>query len=411
MAVKLRNEFKFLVLCAMLGATVGAIIWLFLKVMVFGTNVIWEWVPNLVSMPLYTVIICTLGGFGIGVFRKRFGDLPEDLDKVLGEVKTEKRYSYDRILLMLGAAMLPLLLGASIGPEAGLTGVIVGLCYWIGDNLQAAKQSSDKFTEVGKAVTLGVLFHSPLFGLFEVTESKSDEEPKPLPKSSKILSYGICIAAGFGMYTILGNIFGVAMHMPSLEMSADVSFLDCVLLLIYVAGGIILGLFYEATHHGLHMVGHKLPPVVAETVAGLCLGIIGTLVPLVMFSGEEAMGDIPEMFVLYAPLFWIFVAFLKVLLTNLCIQFGLKGGHFFPLIFAGVALGFGLAGIFSSDMSHLVFGAGITTASLLGVTMKKPFAVAVLMLMCFPAKLLFWFFVAAAASSKFIALRTKPVEE
>ena len=42
---------------------------------------------------------------------------------------------------------------------------------------------------------------------------------------------------------------------------------------------------------------------------------------------------------------WLFCALIGavagalvwILLTNLCIQFGLKGGHFFPVIFAGVS--------------------------------------------------------------------------
>ncbi len=35
----------------------------------------------------------------------------------------------------------------------------------------------------------------------------------------------------------------------------------------------------------------KLPAVLRETVAGVCLGVIGLLVPAMMFSGEEQMGN------------------------------------------------------------------------------------------------------------------------
>ena len=70
------------------------------------------------------------------------------------------------MLIMLGAAILPLLFGASIGPEAGLTGIIVGLCYWVGDNTIFAGKNAKEYSEIGIAATLSVLFYAPLFGIF-----------------------------------------------------------------------------------------------------------------------------------------------------------------------------------------------------------------------------------------------------
>ena len=61
------------------------------------------------------------------------------------------------MLVMLISAFLPLIFAASVGPEAGLTDVIVGLCYWVGDNIKYAKEHEREYSEVGEAVTLGVL--------------------------------------------------------------------------------------------------------------------------------------------------------------------------------------------------------------------------------------------------------------
>ena len=104
-----------------------------------------------------------------------------------------------------------------------------------------------------------------------------------------------------------------------------------------VAGtGIFLALFYGKIHSLTKSVAERIPSVFKEIIAGLCLGIIGTLVPAVMFSGEEQMGELMGNYVAYVPVALIGIAFLKIFLTNICIQFGLKGGHFFPVIFAGV---------------------------------------------------------------------------
>ena len=171
---KFINIAKLTGFCLIIGGVVGAIIWTFLKAMAIGIAFIWETLPQQAGVPilLYTVLVCTLGGFLIGLFRKKFGNYPEDLDTVMAKVKTEKTYSYDNMLVMLLAALFPLLLGASIGPEAGLTGVIIGLCYWAGDNMKFAGVNTKAYSEVGTAVTLSVLFGSPLFGIFAVEEEK-----------------------------------------------------------------------------------------------------------------------------------------------------------------------------------------------------------------------------------------------
>lgn len=66
----------------------------------------------------YPVVLCTIGGTIIGV------------------VKKTGTYPYKRIGVILIGAILPLILGSSVGPEAGM------------------------------AVSLSVLFASPLFGFF-----------------------------------------------------------------------------------------------------------------------------------------------------------------------------------------------------------------------------------------------------
>lgn len=111
---------------------------------------------------------------------------------------------------------------------------------------------------------------------------------------------------------------------------------------------------------------------------------------------------------------WLFCALIGavagalvwILLTNLCIQFGLKGGHFFPVIFAGVCMGYGMAMLTCGpDGGHVVFGAAIVTASLLGGIMKKPLAVTMLLFLCFPVKMFIWIFIAAVVGSKLITLK------
>lgn len=403
MNTKVKNNANLTVFCGLLGGFAGIVIWIFLKVMSEGMKLIWEWIPEKLNLPFYTIIVCTLGAAAIGLFRKKYGDYPEELNTVLGKVKNEKQYDYKKMPVMLLAALFPLLIGSSVGPEAGLTGIIVGLCYWAGDNIKFAHRDAKKYSEIGMAVTLGVLFHSPLFGIFAV-EEQDDEEIPHLTKRSKLLLYGISIAAATACYMLLSRIFGKGMEgFPAFEMTGELIWKDYFMMTVYILAGCILAVFYEVTHKGCHKVSAKIPPILREMLAGLCLGLAGTVVPAIMFSGEEQMGELMTDYMQYLPWMLLGVAFLKILITNICIQSGLKGGHFFPVIFAGVCLGYAIAMFtFTDSAEHVVFAAAIVTAALLGGIMKKPMAVTMLLFICFPVKMFLWIFLAALLGSKII---------
>lgn len=407
--LKIKNNLELSLFCAVIGAFAGALVWVLLKVMAVGMEFIWDWIPSKISIPFYTVAVCILGATIVGVFRKKYGDYPEELETVMGKVKSEKRYEYKNMLVMMIAALLPLLMGSSVGPEAGLTGIIVGLCYWAGDNLKFAKQHTKDYSKIGVAVSLSVLFHAPLFGIFEVEED-AETDVTSLGKGSKVFVYGLALLSGTGIYAGLSAIFGAGLSgFPSFKFGG-ISKLDYMLIVLYILCGFVLALFYKGMHYVTSVVAKKIPSVLKEIIAGLCLGIIGTLIPAVMFSGEEQMGVLMNDYAKYLPVALIGVAFLKVLLTNVCIQFGLKGGHFFPVIFAGVCLGYGVAMLVCGQGDgHMVFAAAIVTSTLLGGIMKKPLAVTMLLFLCFPIRLFFWIFVSATIGSKMVGVFNKDV--
>lgn len=400
MNVKFKNQAILYSFCTILGAFTGMIIWIFLKAVYLGTSFIWEYLPKTVHIPFYTILICTSGGFLIGILHKKYGNYPEDLSTVISKMKTEKFYDYHNIIILIISALFPLIIGSSVGPEAGLTGIIMALCCWAGENLKSAHKNANEYSEIGMAVTLSVLFHSPLFGIFAVEEDKEKEFPE-LTISSKIFIYGLALAGGTGTYLILGAVFGTQIEgFPSFP-AFEPKWIDYPMIIIYIICGCLLANFYQLCHHISHKTAGKIPVIARETIGGLCLGITGLAVPLVMFSGEEEISTLINSYSKYIPLYLIGISFLKILITNICIESGLKGGHFFPAIFAGVCLGYGISSlIFQESSRHVVLGAAIVTAALLGGIMKKPLAVTMLLFLCFPVKLFVWIFVAALIGSK-----------
>ncbi|MCR4605935.1 MAG: chloride channel protein, partial [Eubacterium sp.] len=320
---------------------------------------------------------------------------------VMGKIKKEKTYSYKMMLPLLVMAFLPLVFGGSIGPEAGLTGIIAALCYWVGDNVRYAREQKKRYSEIGEALTLGVIFHAPLFGIFAVEEDTEEGEAPTLPKLPKLVLYGIAIGAAFLIAMLLTHFFGAASEgLPRLtDYGAQVS--DYLLILAYIPIGIILYLFFELSEKITKIISKPIPVILRSTIGGVLIGVAGMLVPITIFSGEEQMGELATTFASYAPWFLIAVAFLRCFLTTWSINFGFKGGHFFPVIFSCVCLGFGIAMLIFSDgaASHVVFAAGVLTATALGAQLKKPIAVAMLLLLMFPVRMILVIFLAATIGS------------
>lgn len=391
-----KNNILFLFYTILLGVIVGAIIWTFLKVMNLGLDFLWGWVPGQIHFPLYTLCVCAAGGLLIGLWKKKFGDYPEELGVVLGKVKKTGRYSYHNIFSILGSALFPLVFGASVGPEAGLTGVIAGLCTWVGDKLKRYKQEVEELTQIGMSATLGTIFRSPMFGFIEPIES---EKETTLPKTSKIVLYFTAILSSFGIFILLNKLTGSKTGIESLDFKGIPleQYLYAILLTVVgIAAGYIYFVFKKLTF-SLKIKLERF--VVSRAVAGgLLLGISGTFLPLTMFSGEHQISEVCETASKIGAVMLLVIALVKLLLTNICIDSGLKGGHFFPIIFCGVSIGCAMSLLLGLDM---VFCAAVVTTALVGHTLKKPFATVLLMMIVFPP-ILIPVMLFAAAAAKFI---------
>lgn len=95
--IKIKNQLELWLFCAIIGAVAGGLVWALLKIMAVGMNLIWEWVPEHFLLPYYTIVVCVIGAFFVGVFRKMFGDYPEEMETVMAKVKTEKHYDLSLI--------------------------------------------------------------------------------------------------------------------------------------------------------------------------------------------------------------------------------------------------------------------------------------------------------------------------
>ena len=393
---KLKNNLIFLLYTVILGAIVGAIIWGFLRLMNLGIEFLWDYVPSQLSFPLYTLCVCTVGGLLIGLWKKKFGDYPEELNVVMGQVKKTGRYPYNNVFSTLGSALFPLLIGASVGPEAGLTGVIAGLCTWVGDKLKRYKREVEELTAIGMSATLGTIFRSPMFGFIEPLESEKDTT---LPKSSKIVLYIAAILSSFGAFILLTKLLGGGAGMEGLE-TEGVELVQYLWAIPLTLAGIAAGYLYFIFKKLTSTLEHKLRKytIIRATAGGILLGIAGTFLPLTMFSGEHQIGETVSAAAEIGAVMLIVIAVVKLLLTNICIDSGLKGGHFFPVIYCGICIGCAMSLITGIDIG---FCTAVVTTALVGHTLKKPLATVLLLMIVFPIRLI-PIMLFAAAAAKFI---------
>ena len=253
-----------------------------------------------------------------------------------------------------------------------------------------------ELTAIGMSATLGTIFRSPMFGFMEPLES---DDETTLPKASKIVLYFAAILSSFGVFILMNSLFGIQMGMEGIEggsIPAESYLYAVPLVLVGIAAGYIYFAFRKLTG----MIEHRLKKfvVLRAVCGGLILGISGTFLPLTMFSGEHQIPAVMADMEKIGAVMLLVTAIAKLLLTNICIDTGLKGGHFFPVIFCGISIGCAMSLLLGVN---ILSSTAAVTAALVGHTLKKPMATVLLLMILFPPRLI-PIMLFASAAAKFI---------
>lgn len=404
---KAKGYVSFALVAIVLGAFAGAFVWAFFFLMNLGMGILWEAAPawlEAMGLPavFYPLAFCLLGGVAIGFFQKKVGPYPQDMNAIMAQVKKTGRCEYDHMGASFFGALLPLLFGGSIGPEAGLTGVIAGLCTWVGDRLRFAGREMREVASVGTAAVVSAIFNAPLFGLVAPLAGYADESdgapeaPQKLevPKAKKVVVYLLSIAGALGAFALCGSLFGGGLGLPRFT-ELSVGALELAWCIPIALLGAFAGWLFHAFGAAVRVVASKMGerPVAKAVVAGAMLGGFGVLLPFTMFAGEAQTEQLAEAWMGMGAGVLLATGFAKVLVTQVCLGMGWRGGHFFPIIFAGISIGYGCAALTGIDP---VFSLCACTAGLMGAVMRQPLMTALLLFLCFPVKGAFVLLAAAA---------------
>ena len=392
-------------LSLLLGAFAGAIIWALLRIMNIGIELLWTDLPNALGFDrslLYNLLICLFGGLLIGFWQKKFGSLPHDMEQVMGRIKTTGGYPYNNLHIVSVAALLPLIFGGALGPEAGLVGIIAGLCCFIGDRLKYKGEELTAITETGMAAVLGIVFNAPLFGIINNLEPDNKEEKyrkKLVDKKTRIFIYIAGVLGAMLAMKLLSSIFGGGSGLPRFAAEHGMGLEQWKWFIVLVIAGVIGAFLYLIFNQATIKIADKMVdrPIVRGLIAGVSVAVLGYILPLTMFSGEHQMGELMLEWESYTAALLITTAIAKLLLVNICINFGWRGGSIFPIIFSGVAIGYAMAMIVGMDGA---FAVAVVTSALYAYIMRKPVTVVAVLLLCFPITYIIPLFITAFVVAK-----------
>ena len=442
---KARGVLVMLLLALTLGAVAAAVVWVFVFAMGLSYEYLWQVLPAAVALPLLPVLICAAGGLLIGVWEKFVSPPPLLLEDSLKIISKEKRFPYKGLPKTVVSSFLPLAFGGAVGPEAGLVNIIAGLCTWVGDKLKAAGVASAELAEAGLAATMTALFGAPIAGLVIPLEgrfeaNRKDVEPvvvtasspaasaavpsesfgakpaqafaktpsnnpvakpaaaftktfSPLSRQNKLLFYLAAVAGGFAVMLTLSHFFGGGLGLPRFERAqwypGEILW-SIPLALVGVLGGYLFSaanlLTAQIARHFKHLV------ILRAVFCGLLIGLIGSFLPYALFSGEEQMGELTQGFASMGAWLLIATGVVKLCVCPLCVNMGWRGGNIFPVIFAGISLGYGIALATGLDPTFCIT---VLSSSLCAAVMRKPLLAIAVLLLCFPVADIIFMIIAA----------------
>ena len=129
---------KLMALVILLGLVTALITFAFVTVVQQGTALIWEQAAAALGLDqrLFTLLVCTLGGLVVGLLVKFFGDHEAIFAEVMREFGRSGRFDYRNAPGIVVTAIVSLISGGSLGPEAPLADACGGLGTLTADRLK-----------------------------------------------------------------------------------------------------------------------------------------------------------------------------------------------------------------------------------------------------------------------------------
>jgi H+/Cl- antiporter ClcA len=300
---------------------------------------LWKDMPVDSLTPVFNpwiLLICILGGLGVGLIRSYFKGNIAIMAEDLIEFNETGRFSLKRGAELFLRGLVSLVCGAPLGPEAPLT-VSTGA---------AGTAIAEKAGMKPPVVTLsslsaisgffGAFLSSPFAGALLFIEISLE---KGTMTWKAILPTIVAATVGFAAYFLLLGYFIQGMFvLPANEGFKDIDLLYAVGLgIIGAACGIVFIILYKKMRALFEPFENR--PVLLGLAGGIGLGIAGIFLPLTLFMGSEQLQFLIENYLEVSLLLLFALVVVKILLMSFTFSTGFAGGYIFPAFFIGGTLG------------------------------------------------------------------------
>ena len=299
--------------------------------------------PNLVlyNVNIWPLILLTVAGVFVGLVIKFFGQRGG-----LGVAQTEYAQtgglSYRKLPSILLQGFIALWSGAAIGPEGTLVFLTGGLGTFVSERLKLQKDDVQVLVYSAIAGAFGGFFGSPIVGAVGAVEYMFIKE---LNLYRHLIPGLIAGAVGYGVYfAILHTSFLGVYSFPNF---AALRVVDLVWALLVGIIAALIGTLFKIVFGLVHRVFVRFNkrPIVRSIIGGLIIGLIGSFLPLTLYSGQNQLLQIVHNPAAYGIGIFLLLMLVKMLLTSTSFATGFDGGPIFPLLFIGGTLGQALSEI------------------------------------------------------------------
>jgi len=291
------------------------------------------------GISFWPLILLTIAGVLIGLAIKFFGQ-HAGLGVAQGQYAKTGRIIPRYVPSILLEAFIALWSGAAVGPEGPLVFLSGGGGTFIADRLRIEKDDVPLLVYSAIAGAFGGFFGSPVVGAIGAYEYMFIKE---LDFYRHVIPGLVAAAFGYGVYFALLHTTYLGIYSFPSYASPRVVDLGFALLVGVIAG--VIGVLFKVIFGVMHLVFAPLNkrPVVRAIVGGVVIGLIGSFLPLTLYSGQYQLLQIIHNPAAYSVGLLLLMVLVKALLTSTSFATGFDGGPVFPLLFIGGTLGLAIS--------------------------------------------------------------------
>ncbi|HFI0168603.1 TPA: chloride channel protein [Streptococcus suis] len=342
------------------------------------SHFLWESLPHQFHFgPVYSILILLLLTCLVILLKNKWGNLPKTSHDLLHELGHEGTVAYQNTWRNLVLALVILVSGAGVGPEAPLLGAVIAYSIWQADKLRYLEANWEQVSGQGIGAWINYLFHPSSYLL-------------PYPNSQKQTGKGLrslLIANGLFVFWLMMRLTDQPSFVTKLG-ETSWTLTDIFFFLPLCSYGFLVGKGYSWLKPFIRASLDRLNLSLSIKISlgALSIFLVSMLAPNLLFSGQHSLHTIVEVGMETPILTLIILSFAKLMFLDFCLWTGWTGGDIFPVTFAALLQGFAVAQLFPQVDS--LFVVLVVSLSMAIASFEKEWLAGLFISLFFPIQLL-----------------------